>query len=63
MTAELFDSLLSTRLESAAYPGEELHAELVRRAAASRLRHRDALRLLFDTTAPGWREVRLLALD
>ncbi|MFJ4868875.1 SNF2-related protein [Streptomyces sp. NPDC088757] len=63
MTAELFDSLLSTRLESAAYPGEELHAELVRRAAASRLRHRDALRLLFDTAAPGWREVRLLALD
>ncbi|WP_185893551.1 DEAD/DEAH box helicase [Streptomyces sp. WAC08241] len=63
MTAELFDSLLSSRLESAAYPGEELHAELVRRAAASRLRHRDALRLLFDTTAPGWREVRLLALD
>ncbi|WP_411073968.1 SNF2-related protein [Streptomyces sp. cmx-4-7] len=63
MTAELFDSLLGTRLESATYPGEELHAELVRRAAASRLRHRDALRLLFGTTAPGWREVRLLALD
>ncbi|WP_053642730.1 MULTISPECIES: DEAD/DEAH box helicase [unclassified Streptomyces] len=63
MTAELFDTLLGTRLESAAHPGEELHAELVRRAAASRLRHRDALRLLFGTTAPGWREVRLLALD
>ncbi|MFJ3538542.1 SNF2-related protein [Streptomyces sp. NPDC090109] len=63
MTAELFDSLLDTRLESAAEPGEELHAELVRRAAASRLRHRDALRLLFGTTAPGWQEVRLLALD
>ncbi|MGA4944741.1 SNF2-related protein [Streptomyces cinereoruber] len=63
MAAEAFDSLLSTRLAGAEHPGEELGAELVRRTAASRLRHRDALRLLFDTTAPGWREVRLLALD
>ncbi|MFC7930258.1 SNF2-related protein [Streptomyces cinereoruber] len=63
MAAEAFDSLLSTRLADAEHPGEELGAELVRRTAASRLRHRDALRLLFDTTAPGWREVRLLALD
>ncbi|WP_435188699.1 SNF2-related protein [Streptomyces sp. bgisy126] len=63
MAAERFEPLLGTRLEGAEDPGEELRAELVRRTGASRLRHRDALRLLFDTEAPGWREVRLLALE
>ncbi|MFC8292174.1 SNF2-related protein [Streptomyces sp. NPDC057250] len=63
MAAERFEPLLGTRLENAEEPGGELRAELVRRAGASRLRHRDALRLLFGTAAPGWREVRLLALE
>ncbi|MER5309389.1 SNF2-related protein [Streptomyces sp. NPDC002773] len=61
MGTEAFEALLHTRL-SAAEPGAELTAEVVRRAAAARLRHRDVQLLLFGVRGPAWRELRLCAL-
>ncbi|MER5738476.1 DEAD/DEAH box helicase [Streptomyces sp. NPDC002262] len=63
MGTEVFESLLQVRVDGGAEPGDELQGELARRAAASRLRHRDVLVLLFDATGPGWRSVRERALD
>ncbi|MFJ8660190.1 SNF2-related protein [Streptomyces sp. NPDC093795] len=61
MGAEAFEALLHTRV-AAAEPGAELTAEVVRRAGAARLRHRDVQLLLFAARGPAWRELRLCAL-
>lgn len=62
MGTEAFAALLHTRVTAAGEPGEELTAEVVRRAGAARLRHRDVQLLLFGARGPGWRELRLCAL-
>ncbi|MEV4937078.1 DEAD/DEAH box helicase [Streptomyces zaomyceticus] len=62
MGTEAFAALLHTRVITADEPGEELTAEVVRRAGAARLRHRDVQLLLFGARGPGWRELRLCAL-
>ncbi|MFD3566852.1 SNF2-related protein [Streptomyces sp. NPDC058667] len=61
MRAEVFESLLHARIATGE-PGEELAAEVVRRAASARLRHRDVQLLLFGARGPAWREPRLCAL-
>ncbi|MFD3536350.1 SNF2-related protein [Streptomyces sp. NPDC058664] len=61
MGTEAFESLLHARV-LAGEPGEDLAAEVVRRAGSARLRHRDLQVLLFGARGPGWREPRLRAL-
>ncbi|MFE9134393.1 SNF2-related protein [Streptomyces sp. NPDC007355] len=61
MGTEAFETLLHARVATAE-PGEALTAEVARRAAAARLRHRDIQFLLFGARGPAWREPRLCAL-
>lgn len=61
MGTEAFESLLHARVATGE-PGEDLTAEVARRAAAARLRHRDVQLLLFGARGPAWREPRLCAL-
>ncbi|MFJ3581743.1 SNF2-related protein [Streptomyces sp. NPDC090127] len=63
MRTEVLEGLLTVRVDRFEDPGDELQAELERRVAGSRLRHRDVLRLLFSAKGPGWQKMRLLALD
>ncbi|MGW0737078.1 hypothetical protein [Streptomyces sp. NPDC002851] len=44
-------------------PDGTFEAEISRRAAVGRLRHRDLHRLLFEACGTGWEKVRLLALE
>ncbi|MFH9725710.1 SNF2-related protein [Streptomyces sp. NPDC017254] len=62
MGTEAFAALLHSRVTAADEPGEELTAEVVRRAGAARLRHRDVQLLLFGARGPAWQELRLCAL-
>ncbi|WP_318210537.1 DEAD/DEAH box helicase [Streptomyces sp. SJL17-1] len=62
MGTEAFESLVHTRATTADEPGEELAAEVDRRAGSARLRHRDIHLLLFAARGPGWRESRVRAL-
>ncbi|MFF1508708.1 SNF2-related protein [Streptomyces sp. NPDC058326] len=61
MGTEAFESLLHARVHTGE-PGEDLTAEVVRRAGSARLRHRDLQVLLFGARGPAWREPRLCAL-
>ncbi|MFD4314786.1 DEAD/DEAH box helicase [Streptomyces sp. NPDC058548] len=62
MGTEAFESLLHTRVTTGDEPGEELAADVVRRAGSARLRHRDVHLLLFGARGPAWRELRVQAL-
>ncbi|MFE4306856.1 SNF2-related protein [Streptomyces sp. NPDC056891] len=62
MGTEAFESLLGTRVTTEDEPGEEVAAEIVRRAGSARLRHRDVHLLLFGARGPAWRESRVRAL-
>ncbi|MDX2562059.1 SNF2-related protein [Streptomyces sp. TX20-6-3] len=62
MGTEAFESLLRTRVTTGDEPGEELAADVVRRAGSARLRHRDVHLLLFGARGPAWRELRVRAL-
>ncbi|MEV5511260.1 DEAD/DEAH box helicase [Streptomyces orinoci] len=63
MTGAEFETLLRERAESGQGPGEELLEEILRRASASRLRHRDLELLLFHTGGPPWAAARAAALE
>ncbi|WP_406065046.1 DEAD/DEAH box helicase [Streptomyces sp. NBC_01077] len=62
MGTEVFEALVHTRVTTADEPGEELRAEVARRAGSARLRHRDVHLLLFGARGPAWRELRVHAL-
>ncbi|MFI9723314.1 SNF2-related protein [Streptomyces sp. NPDC052396] len=62
LPGEEFEALLRQRATDGTGPGEELLEEILRRASASRLRHRDLELLLFHTDGPPWAAARAAAL-
>ncbi|MGR3935269.1 SNF2-related protein [Streptomyces sp. BRA346] len=63
VSSEVFEARLMARIAAGGGPGEGLEEEILRRAGAGRLRHRDMQRLLFDVDGPAWQRVREVALE
>ncbi|MFC5720552.1 SNF2-related protein [Streptomyces gamaensis] len=62
MGVDAFEALLRRRAAAGKPPGDDLLTEILGRAAASRLRHRDLELLLFGTCGDAWQPAREAAL-